>query len=62
MCVAGGLYLLSNGARIRIQYYKHFSDDICGIQKTAGFKGRFCKVKIKINIKMKAGQISCDGV
>jgi hypothetical protein len=60
--MGGGLYLLSNGAKIRIQYYKHFSDDNCGIKTTAGFKGRFCKVKIKINIKIKAGQISCDGV
>ena len=54
--------MLSNGAKIRIQYYKHFSNDICGIQTTAGFKERFFKVKIKINMKIKAGQISCDGV
>ena len=39
--MGGGLYLLSNGAKIRNQYNKHFSDDICGIQKSAGFKGRF---------------------
>lgn len=44
--MGGGLYLLSNREKIRIQYYKHFSDDISDIQTTAGFKGRFCKVKI----------------
>jgi len=62
VCMGGGLYLSSNRAKIWIQYYKHFSDDIRDIQTTAGFKGRFCKVKMKINTKMKAGQMSCDGV
>jgi hypothetical protein len=61
VCMGGGLYLLSNRAKIRIQYYKYYADIIRDIQTTAGLKGRFCKVKIKINTKMKTGKISCDG-
>jgi len=61
VCMGGGLYLVSNRAKILIQYYKYFADIIRDIQTTAGLKERFCKVKIKINTKMKAGKISCDG-